>query len=219
MPRLLPNEITNSRSMDGSLSEYVATLQSGIQQYVELQQHSPLDIKTNIEPFEEVVFPNRNEMAGSSAKETSIHDLHEQQIHTIYSSDEEGAIVEQNTIEEVNMSMSSVGSGDFEGFDDYTTPNNSGIINDTSREDLNMSGNCLKRHSQTDLSEYDVDSEDALEPIDLECNEEIIVNKDGKVVYKTGIQVPSKKSDLNNFESYPFNKRKKSENAQYFNGK
>lgn len=232
MPRLLAAEYVYSGAMDDCYNDYVTTAATTTQPSLippiiqqqqliaplqEQQQHLNL---TNNMPAN--TLSNSQNPIGNLATDNNLQQskLEEQQIHTISSSDEdEELVIEQNTVEEEITNISSDESGDFEGFDDYTTPNSSGFINDASQEDLNNSSNYLKRHSHIDFNEYREDSEGVVEAIEVEDDdEEIAIGDDGQIIYRTRDETTPKKSQTYRCEPHTPNKRKKQENENYFNG-
>lgn len=233
MPRLLPAEYLYSGAMDDYFNDYTITLAATSQQEIapqqQIQQHNlATDISTNALPNSipsSSTSPAVNINDNAQKEQPTAFKLQsEHQIHTISSCDEEELVIKQNTIEEQISNMSSDEIGDFEGFDDYTTANSSGLINDASQEDLNMPSNYLKRLSQLDSNEYYEDSEGVVEAIEVEDDdededEEIAICDDGKIIYKPKEEITPKKSHMYQYEPHTPNKRKKHEIDTRLNGK
>ncbi|XP_065356851.1 uncharacterized protein LOC135951181 [Calliphora vicina] len=226
MPRLLAAEYVYSGALDDGYNDYVTTttppptIAHAAQQHIETapqtRQHQ---IPTIAMPSNTITARSMSPVAEGNANtppQPSGVKLPEQ-IHTISSSDEE-EFVEQNTIEDEITNISSDESGDFEGFDDYTTPNSSGLINDASQEDLNISSNYLKRHSQIDYNEYREDSEGVVEAIEVDDeDEEIAIGDDGQIIYKSREEITPTKTQTYRYEPHTPNKRQKQETERHYN--
>ncbi|KAM7354648.1 uncharacterized protein ACRADG_006239 [Cochliomyia hominivorax] len=223
MPRLLAAEYVYSGAMDDCYNEYVTAATPTPSLPPTIQQPQPIATPQIVVPSQQIcVVTNMPANTLSNVQETTtsqnLNAAGTQQIHTISSSDDDEEIVlEQNTIEEEITNISSDECGDFEGFDDFTTPNSSGVINDASQEDLNVSSNYLKRHSYIDFNDYREDSEGVVEAIEVEDDEEIAVGEDGEIFYRTIDETTPKKSQAYRCEPHTPNKRKKQENDNYFN--
>lgn len=224
MPRLLAAEYVYSGAMDDCYNDYV-TSPSTVQQSSQQRHHLTTVIQGNSLPIKLPVamIPESNSSQSKTSNISNQQQLTkptEQQIHTISSSDEDGLDAEQNTIEEEITNVSLDGTEDFEGFEDYTTPNSSGFINDISQNEHNLSNNCLKRLSNADFNNYYEDSEGAVEAIEVDDDEEISIGNNEIMFYHSREEITPKKSQMHKCEPHtPGKRKKKSKESQYFNGK
>ncbi|TMW49631.1 hypothetical protein DOY81_005277 [Sarcophaga bullata] len=220
MPRLLAAEYVYSGAMDDCYNDYVtspSTVQQSSQQRHHLSaviQQTPLPSKLPVAMRSKSNSPEQK-TCNTSNQQLLSKSTEQQQIHTISSSDEDELVTEQNTIEEEITNVSSGETEDFEGFDDYTTPNSSGFINDISQNEHNLSNNFLKRLSNTDFNNYFEDSEGVVEAIEVDDDEEISIGNNEVMFYQSKEELTPKKSQMYKCEPHTPSKRKKKDKEDH----
>ena len=225
MPRLLAAEYVYSGAMDDCYNDYV-TSPSTVQQSSQQRHHLSAVLQTTPLPSKlPVAMRSKSNSPEQKTCNTSNQQLlskstEQQQVHTISSSDEDELVTEQNTIEEEITNVSSGEIEDFEGFEDYTTPNSSGFINDISQNENNLSNNFLKRLSNTDFNNYFEDSEGVVEAIEVEDDEEISIGNNEIMFYQSREEITPKKSQMYKCEPHtPSKRKKKDKEDHHLNGK